>query len=91
MRGMAEALKVLAHADRLRILEFLDLTGAAPVFRIVEETGLAQATTSQHLNRMRRGGLIQAERRGKEVWYSIAEPNAVTILNCIRRKHGEHS
>ena len=35
---------------------------------------------------MRRIGLVEASRRGKEVWYAIANPRALTILNCIRKE-----
>ena len=47
---------------------------------------LPQATVSQHLNQLRRAGLVQAARRGKEMWYRIDDPSALTILDCIRRK-----
>jgi len=45
-----------------------------------------QAALSQHLSQMRRAGLLTARRRGQEVWYAIADPHALTILNCIRAK-----
>ncbi len=83
---MADVLRVLAHGHRLRIIEFLDLGGAAPVHRMVEKLGGAQGTLSQHLSKMRAAGLIRAERRGKEVWYTIANPAALTILNCMRQR-----
>jgi DNA-binding transcriptional ArsR family regulator len=72
----------------LRIVEFLEQRPAAPVFEITEALGVSQAVASQHLNAMKRVGLLQAERRGKQVWYSIADPRALTILDCIRKKHG---
>ncbi|MFA5206325.1 MAG: metalloregulator ArsR/SmtB family transcription factor [Lentisphaeria bacterium] len=45
-----------------------------------------QAALSQHLSQMRRAGLLTARRRGQEVWYAIADPHALTILNCIRAR-----
>ena len=86
LERMADLLKILAHAHRLKIVEFLEARGASPVHKIMEEIGLPQAVTSQHLNQMRRIGLLSAERRGQEVWYAIADPRALTILDCIRRK-----
>ena len=83
---MAERLKVLAHPHRLKIVEILALCSEAPVHRIRELARLPQATTSQHLGLMRRAGIIRASRRGKEVWYGIADPDCKTILNCIRTK-----
>lgn len=84
---MAEGLRVLAHAQRLRVVEFLDRRGAAPVHRILTAVGGAQGALSQHLIKMRQAGLIASERRGKEVWYAIANPDALTILNCMRKRY----
>ena len=85
---MAEGLKLLAHPQRLKIIEIIDLNGGAPVHVISEGSCLPPAATSQHLNQMKRVGLITSERRGKEVWYSIHDPRALTILGCIRKNGG---
>ncbi len=89
LAGMAEALQALAHADRLRILDVLDRKGSLPVHELVRVTALGQAVISGHLARMRRAGLVRADRKSREVWYAIANPHAVTILDCIRRKGTE--
>ncbi len=86
---MADTLRVLAHAQRLKIVEILQDEAEAPVHLIVERTGLKQAAVSQHLNQMRRARLLKAVRRGREVWYAIAEPSSLTILDCIRKKYGQ--
>ncbi len=86
LERMANMLKLLAHTHRLRIVEILEYSDGAPVFEITQKLGLPQAVTSQHLNAMKRVGLLNADRRGKEVWYSIADPRALTILDCIRNK-----
>lgn len=79
----AEKLKMLAHPQRLRIIEILEREQEAPVYALIEETGFPQAVVSQHLNQMRRIGLLTARRQGKEMWYSITDPRALSILNCI--------
>ncbi len=83
---MADVLRVLAHRDRLRIIEQLDLNGAQPVYSLVELLSLPQATISHHLSKMKAAGLVAADRREREVWYRIADPNSLTILNCIRKQ-----
>jgi len=85
---MADVLRVLAHAQRLRIVELLQVEDEAPVHNIVMHLGLPQAAVSQHLNHMKRAGLLKAERRSREVWYSLADPSLLTILDCIRKKQG---
>jgi ArsR family transcriptional regulator len=79
----SDKLKIMAHPQRLRIIEILEEEEMVPVHILMERTTLPQAVVSQHLNRMRRAGLLRAERRGKEMWYSITDPRALSILNCI--------
>jgi len=79
----AEILKQLAHPTRLRIVDALNTAGKLPVCEITKYLDIAQSATSQHLNQMRRTGLLKAERRGKAVWYSIADNRPISLLNCI--------
>lgn len=81
----AGVLKLLAHPQRLKLVEFLEAQKEAPVHEIMAHLGLPQAVTSQHLNQMKRVGLVRSSRRGREVWYGIADPRCLRILNCIRR------
>jgi DNA-binding transcriptional ArsR family regulator len=85
---MTETLKLLTHPQRLKVIDILDRNGALPVHRIAEELGLPPAATSQHLNQMKRVGLIAAERYGREVRYAVLDPRALTILGCIRKSGG---
>ncbi|MBN1268384.1 MAG: winged helix-turn-helix transcriptional regulator [Kiritimatiellae bacterium] len=85
---MADVLRQLAHPQRLKIVEILNEAGEAPVHEIVERLGLPQAATSQHLGHLKGIGIVEAARRGKEVWYSIADRRSIKILNCIRGKGG---
>jgi len=79
----AEILRTLAHPIRLRIVDLLHTEDALPVSEITAYLGITQSATSQHLTHMRRIGLLKTERRGKEVWYSIADPRPIALLNCI--------
>lgn len=84
-----ETLKLLAHPQRLKIIDILDRYGSAPVYQIAEELGLPAAATSQHLNQMKRVGLIAAQRHGRQVRYAVLDPRALTILGCIRKNGGK--
>ena len=85
---MAQVLKLLAHPHRLKVIDILEGEDKAPVHALVKRLGVPQGAKSQHLNQMRRVGLISAERRGKKAWYRIADRRSLTILNCIREKGG---
>ncbi len=80
---VAQVLKLLAHPHRLKILEILRGRKGAPVHEVAGLLGLPPAATSQHLNHMRRVGLVAAERAGREVWYRVADPRSVRVLDCI--------
>ena len=79
----AETLRTLAHPMRLRIVDLLNAAGELPVSEITGYLAIAQSATSQHLNHMRRTGLLKTERRGKKVWYSLADERPIALLNCI--------
>jgi len=82
----AETMRVLAHTERLRLLNVLRKARTAAVGWLSVELGLPQAVTSHHLGLLRRAGLIEADRRGKEVWYRVADERCYTILDCIEKK-----
>lgn len=84
---MAEALKSLGHPRRLRIVETLDIRGETSVGDIAAACGGSQSQVSQHLNQMRRLGLVAARRSGTQVLYRLASGHPVTILNCMREKY----
>jgi len=83
---VCEVLKVLAHPHRLKVIEVLQREESAPVFEIAQRIGLSQAATSQHLNHLKRAGIVAARRTGKEVWYSIQDRRSISVLDCIREK-----
>ena len=85
---MAKVLKLLAHPYRLKIIDLLESAESAPVHYLEEKLNLTQAVTSNHLKQMRRMGLVECDRRGKEIWYRLGDRRSLTILNCMRAKHG---
>ena len=88
LERMAATLRLLAHPHRLKIIELLEGGSGLPVHEIMERVGLPHAATSQHLNQMKRAGLVASRRNGREVHYLIADPRSITILNCIRKQQG---
>jgi len=68
---LAAMAKAIAHPARIAILQHLTETDACVCGEIVEETGLAQATTSQHLKELKQAGVIQGKVEGTTVCYCI--------------------
>ena len=83
----AGCLKTMAHPCRLRMVEML-LAGEHPVGDLARACHIPSHMASEHLGVMRDRGLLKAERRGRSVYYSIAEEGLGNILECVRRRFG---
>ena len=70
---LASLLKAVADATRLQILALLRSTPecTACVCDIADEIGVSQPTVSHHLKVLTDAGLIDREKRGTWVWYSV--------------------
>ena len=66
----AERLKALADADRLRIVQALR-GGPKNVSEITAELQQEIANVSHHLQILRRCGILQTERQGRFIVYSL--------------------
>jgi ArsR family transcriptional regulator len=81
---LATVARSLGSAHRLELLELL-----AQTERSVEElaglSGLTIANASQHLQQLRRFGLVEARRDGKRVIYKLADPEVVVLLAALSR------
>src|ERR1700749_4551938 len=77
--AMAAMAKAIAHPARIAILDYLVKKNACVCGDIVDELGLAQATTSQHLKELKNAGIIQGNIEGAKVCYCI-EPKTWKLL-----------
>lgn len=68
---IANMAKAIAHPARIAILQYLVKKNACVCGDLVEELGLAQATTSQHLKELKQAGIIQGSIEGTSVCYCI--------------------
>jgi ArsR family transcriptional regulator len=80
----ATVAKALAHEHRLELIELV-AQGARSVDTLAEASGLSIANTSQHLQQMRKAGLITARRDGKFVLYSLADASVLTAVAAVHR------
>lgn len=76
--------KALGDPTRIRILYALD-EGPRHVSALAEELDVPQPTISRHLAILRERGLVDSERDGAWVLYSLAEPGLVQILDQMRQ------
>ena len=80
--SFAEVAKAAAHPHRLALLEQV-AQGERNVDTLAEKVGLTIANTSQHLQSMRRAGLLTARREGKFTLYRLADDSVLALLDAI--------
>ncbi len=80
----AAVAKTLGHAHRLELLEQL-AQGERSVEVLADRTGLSVANASQHLQHLRRAGLVANRRDGKFIYYRLADDAVLDLLAGLRR------
>lgn len=76
---LAETFRLMGDPSRLRIIL---VCAAAPtsVNDIAERLGIAQSSVSHHLRLLRSARLVRAERRGKQVFYCLADSHVHSVI-----------
>jgi len=83
--SLADVAQALGHAHRLELLEHI-AQGERSVEELAARSGLAFANASRHLQILRRAHLVEAQRRGKHVIYSLAgDAEVVALINALGR------
>ena len=80
----AAVAKAAAHPRRLELLEQL-AQGERSVEVLADRTRVSVANASQHLQQLRRAGLVTARRDGKFVFYRLADDAVLGLLTSLRR------
>lgn len=75
--------KALNDPKRLLVLYAL-AEGPATVSELCEVLDAPQSNTSQHLAVLRDRGLVDTERRGNTVVYSLRHPKVITAIDVLR-------
>jgi len=79
----AAVAKSLGHAHRLELLEQL-AQGERSVDVLADRTGLSVANASQHLQHLRRAGLVTNRRDGKFIYYRLTDDAVLDVLAALR-------
>lgn len=75
-------LKVLANPDRLLLMCRLSQAEQS-VGALEEELGIRQPTLSQQLGVLRDSDLVATRREGKNIFYSVANPQALAVMGVL--------
>jgi ArsR family transcriptional regulator len=81
--SLAEIAQAIGHPHRLELLEHL-AQGQRSVEELAVRSGLTFANASRHLRILCRSSLVETQRRGKYVLYSLTgETEVVTLIKAL--------
>ena len=78
----AKIIKALAHATRLFIVDELS-KGERCVCELTDMIGADISTVSKHLSVLKQAGIVDDEKRGLQVWYSLRVPCILNFFGCV--------
>lgn len=81
---LAQVARALGNGHRLALLERL-AQGDAAVETLAYTADLTVGNASQHLQHLRRAGLVTAQRSGKQMIYRLTDERIVTMLGLLRQ------
>jgi len=82
LEAVAPSLRVMAHPVRLRLVQIL-LELDVSVGELAQVAGVSPRVASQHLASLRAYGVVTSSRRGKEVFYEVAAPEARLLIASL--------
>lgn len=88
LHELTELLKVLAHPVRLCIVRGLWRNGSCNVTHMQNCLDVPQSTVSQHLGKLRQAGIIEGNRNGLEILYSLKDERIKVLLSCLFEQIG---
>ncbi|WP_022966183.1 ArsR/SmtB family transcription factor [Denitrificimonas caeni] len=77
-----QLLKALGNPDRLLLLCQL-VAGEMNVGELEDRLKIVQPTLSQQLGVLRREGLVDTRRDGRQIYYSISSPQALAVIETL--------
>jgi len=81
-RAKAQILKALAHPTRLFIVDELS-RGERCVCELTEMVGDDISTVSKHLSVLKAAGVVEDDKRGSQVFYSVRVPCVLNFFSCV--------
>lgn len=81
-KAKAKIFKALAHPTRLWMTEQL-ADGERCVCEFVDAVDVDFSTISKHLSVLKEAGIVEDDKRGKQVFYRLKVPCILKFMNCI--------
>ena len=78
----AKVIKAMAHPTRLFIIDRLAAKERC-VCELTDMIGADISTVSRHLAVMKEAGIVEDDKRGQQVWYSLKVPCILNFFGCV--------
>lgn len=85
----SDFLKAIAHPVRLKIIDLLLLklpVEVCSVNSLQQKLDIPQPTISQHLQLLKRYGIVEGSKSGVQVCYKVVDKRVVKILEILKKK-----
>lgn len=82
LEARAKVIKAMGHPTRLFIVDELSRQERC-VCELTEMIGADVSTVSKHLTVLRNAGIVQDEKRGTMVFYSLRVPCVLNFFSCV--------
>ena len=82
-QSIARVAQAMASGNRLQLLEFM-AQGERSVDALAALGGVTVANASQHLQALRRAGLVAVRKEGQRVYYRVAGDDVVRLYDGLR-------
>ena len=80
----ARIIKALAHPTRLFLVDELS-RGERCVCELTDMVGADMSTVSKHLAVLKASGIVEDEKRGSQVFYTLRTPCVLNFFTCVER------
>ncbi len=78
---LAAPFALLADPSRLRIVYALVEGGPMCVSDVAAAAGSGDSATSHQLAKLKAAGVVRSERKGREIWYQVADAHIRLLLD----------
>lgn len=87
LAAVAKILKIIAHPIKLEIMELLEAEEPLNVSALHERLSMdcELSMLSHHLAKMKDNGVLSSQKRGKQVYYQLADRQILRIFDCMEK------
>lgn len=81
-QARAKIVKAMAHPSRLFIIDQL-AEGERCVCELTDMIGADKSTVSKHLSVLKEAGIVEDDKRGLQVYYTLRVPCVTSLFACV--------